>query len=845
MRVESVFIATIFSAFAATAGELSYSSYVQDGLIAQVDGEYNAVDNAGNPVHSTDTTKWYDLKAGRDFAWSGSSVGYSVGEKWYAFTSVKGGHFNRTIPDVISLINEGGGFTVEESGAYESLDILGVGVRLGTCGIYFQNSCVTHTTSTGQRGNWISMPANTFMSASIVYGPTAEVAEIRPFLNGLHNEGNASVTYNSTYSPASGTLVVGNFSSTHSAIGRIFSARVYARRLTDSEVEWNNLVDTVRFNSFVWQGTDSSDWTAAANWVPPSYKSGAPTGDDVNVRIAAGGNRPEITADAKLRVLAIDSGATLQVAAGVKLGVRTLLVDGEPLARGVYTADGSVGIQADFLAGSGELWVAGGLGRSIPEVYPTPETDGTYVFGTNRTFVLEKKGSVYCKSSYYDFGTMIFPANAEVHFVTNLIADGFLTSGTKINVDLLKSLALANQNVYPEGEKIVIPSGANFYYVPGTFANTTGVWYYTYRSDNLQRDLELNGTWNISEASPAGIIDGKLSGSGTVKTANFTRQVSFNGDLDYNGGITFQGGACGTYLHINSSKVTGKISKVLMESYDTSSKWRFNSQYFQTYIRYSPKIGHSEYPLRIANWETKDGNYAYDSATGKFWRYGNSLFFYDDNRVIIDKLTGSGAIHIVADQTANLTTRVKIGNAYLDLGEVSSTARLYLSTNVYLTVGKVTAGATFNYACESNAVTTATLDITNGCSTAAIVKASDIAMLPARMTGFTGSVNLIRTEALNYPVTIDFDSEVYNYGGTDGSGTLAAAPAAGHIEVTLTGTPVRGDYALARFTEGGEKLAAWTVTAPNFYNGFTVDVVKDSTGIWLAVHKTGMLHFLK
>ena len=90
---------------------------------------------------------------------------------------------------------------------------------------------------------------------------------------------------------------------------------------------------------------------------------------------------------------------------------------------------------------------------------------------------------------------------------------------------------------------------------------------------------------------------------------------------------------------------------------------------------------------------------------------------------------------------------------------------------------------------------------------------------------------------------------LYNVGGCIGSGTLAAAPAAGTLAVSFAtgGDAVPGDYALARFTAGGGLLANWNVTlngnsssSADAGKGYRATVVKDSTGIWLKVRKGGL-----
>jgi hypothetical protein len=86
---------------------------------------------------------------------------------------------------------------------------------------------------------------------------------------------------------------------------------------------------------------------------------------------------------------------------------------------------------------------------------------------------------------------------------------------------------------------------------------------------------------------------------------------------------------------------------------------------------------------------------------------------------------------------------------------------------------------------------------------------------------------------------------LYNTVGCIGSGTLAAAPSAGTLNVTFDANaePVEGRYAVAQFTSGGNLLSGWNVTlngveadAASIDNGkYTVTVRKDGTGIWLKV----------
>ena len=227
---------------------------------------------------------------------------------------------------------------------------------------------------------------------------------------------------------------------------------------------------------------------------------------------------------------------------------------------------------------------------------------------------------------------------------------------------------------------------------------------------------------------------------------------------------------------------------------------------------------------------------------------------WGSNTVHVGKLTNP--LHIVArrqDQDCNrgwFGSASAVGPGFFAFDEIA--AGLFLSTNVYVTAGRVTGSPVFDWTYQSGAVNQTTFDVTNTCSSTAVAKATDVAMLPARLGGFAGSVQLTDAAERTYPVAMDFTrgtNALYNVGGCIGSGTLTAAPAAGTLAVSFaaSGDAVPGDYALARFTSGGGLLANWSVTlngassaSADLGKGYRATVVKDSSGIWLKVRKGGL-----
>ena len=233
-------------AFAASA-DIPASAYVQDGLVAQFDGIENAKDADGHIVHSdADGSKWLDLVSGESVMLYASAASTpTIGANHYAFAG-KGDYFVTTLGGFTDQIAVTGGFTVEMASEYSSLNTIGIAARIGGEGLYYQGGYLTYTHLTGQCGNWQSIGANVFNSASVTYTSDAAASGVKSYLNGALNEGNTKVTYSSAYKPGN-ELKVGNHSTSHSAVGKIYSARFYNRKLDENEVWLNAMIDRVRF----------------------------------------------------------------------------------------------------------------------------------------------------------------------------------------------------------------------------------------------------------------------------------------------------------------------------------------------------------------------------------------------------------------------------------------------------------------------------------------------------------------------------------------------------------------------------------------------------------------------
>jgi hypothetical protein len=346
---------------------------------------------------------------------------------------------------------------------------------------------------------------------------------------------------------------------------------------------------------------------------------------------------------------------------------------------------------------------------------------------------------------------------------------------------------------------------------------------------------------------------GLLTGSGAFKFGGYGNQARFMGGFAFNG--TVSGYQNSQLLWVDSLAVTSRLDSITFDgcgnTYHTNVSHNVDGLFFGKHNSEAT----ADHELYIAS--VYGGARDVTDVFGKRWRCGGVLGVWGGNTIHVGRVTS--ALHVVGrpqdlgclNGWFNSAVGVGIGNLVVD--ESAFVGNFFLSTNVNLVVGNVTKATTFNYTYHSNDVNRTTLDITNTCSASAIVTATDIGMLPMRISGFTGTVTLTDAATKSYTMPIDFTRGtdcLYNTTGCIGSGTLGSGvPASGSIDVTFPTTgdkPVKGEYALARFTSGGDQLANWTVTLngqavdSTVVNGMEIRTMKDGTGLWLKVRAPGV-----
>ena len=830
------------------APALGAADYVQDGLAAQFDG----VENAGPGVHDSAATAWRDLKGG-------ASIPLAATAAW-ADDGLETGADNHYVRGLPALPPSA--ITVEAP-----VNVHSNGLRAGQTGNYWprvfraNERFDAYFTGTGSNAllyvNRIDSPRPGF--GTFRRGTLAAVSDARNFrayADGACRGTSGSVAVPATAAPLDTTWNLNG----HSGFldGLYHGLRIYGRGLTDAEVVHNALVDGFRFFPRTW--------------------SGATRTNDC-VRVAGG--RVDVPAGARktLLGLSLEADAELVLGAWADVAARVLYVGGRPVPAGVYTGNGPLGEQVDWLSGPGVLRVAGAAATDVPASVVLPAPGGWVTYGR----LAREGGAVsanavkgYPGGGTYDWILADWPRWSEEaprlprgarlrlqgYVVLEQIPDGLFADFDFVN---LRHALLLSPRPFADGRPFVVPPRADVRYQPGCeIAVAEGTnWLRRVVSDAFASDLVLDGTLRIYGDGPTlgqQQFDGLVSGSGTVRLGNFGKQARFRGGFALNGALSIPEN--GQLVWIDALAVTSRLAAVTLSAcgnaYNTDSRYNVAAIFFGRH----GSAETADHPLFV---EALDGQSRdVTDAQGVRWRCGGAVAVWGGNTLHAGRVTGP--LHVVGrpldlgcTRGAWLGSAVSAGTGRFVADEIANGARLFLSTNVDVRAGCVTGATCFDYTFHTGAANATALSVTGACSTAATVLATDVAMLPARLTGFRGRVLLSDAADRVYPMSVDVragTNAVYNAGGCAGSGTLAQAPAAGTVDLRLPACdparpPRKGDYALARFDAGGERLANWRVVCggvdyppgtriPLGPNGAYAVVKRDATGLWLRVVPAGL-----
>ena len=849
-----------------TSGGLSSANYVQDGLVAQFD----ALENTGVGQRDASATVWKDLVGNGKVTLAGAAA---WGDRYLDATTTRQSmtdlasvyNWSVTAEFAVNVITNAAAASAEAGKSYWPT-FFGEGqYRVHSTGVKKGSA-----PSSGYRLFINGRDPRPTMSSFWIgtMGTTSDGQNYRMYRDGANAVGvvdSGALNMNKL-----GTTWTLNENGTSGFFhNHCYAFRLYDRVLTAGELEQNAALDGLRFFSFTYTGTGAAvDWSAVPWTAPERATTTAPNAATHYAQVKNATVAVQAAVAVSLKGLSLESGATLDIAFDAVVDVKVLYVGGARVPRGIYTGTGTFGTQVDWLAGGGVLRVAGSFAASVPTKLAIPAPDGWYEFGLTAA---EGGGYGYTKGYPASPSTKLhwikadrpqwqdyaFEPGAKLRLVGYVFLEQ-IPAGVFDEIDLSHAtyILVNTPQPYADGTAFTLPAGVEARYQPGTgwVEDLGGTnWLVTSGSSAFTSDLEVAGTWRVYGDGTQYAnqqYDGAFGGTGTLKLENFSKQARFTSSFALNGKVT--GFENAQLLWIDALAVTSRLSGVAFSN--CGETYQTNASYSATGIFFGKDNSGAtaDHELYIAS--VSGGARSIVDAKGKRWRSGGVIAAWGSNTVHVGKLTNP--LHIVArrqDQNCNrgwFNSASAVGPGFFVFDEIA--AGLFLSTNVYVTAGKVTGSPVFDWTYQSGAVNQTTFDVTNTCSSMAVAKATDVAMLPARLGGFAGSVQLTDAAERTYPVAMDFTrgtNALYNVGGCIGSGTLTAAPTAGTLAVTFaaSGDAVPGDYALARFTSGGGLLANWNVTlngnsssSADAGKGYRATVVKDSTGIWLKVRKGGL-----
>ena len=847
------------------SGGLSSANYVRDGLVAQFD----ALENTGVGQYSASATEWKDLVGNGKVALAGTAA---WGDRYLDATTTKQSitslarvyNWSVTAEFAVNVISNAAPAGAEAGKSYwptffgeGSYRVHSTGVKKGAA------------PASGYRLFVNSRDPRPTMSSfwSGTMGTTSDGTNYRMYRDGTFSVGVVDTgALNMNKLGATWTL---NENGTSGFFhNHCYAFRLYDSVLTEDELEQNGALDGLRFFSFTYTGMGYSvDWSAIPWTAPERATTTAPNAETHYAQVKNATVAVHAADAVSLKGISLENGATLDIASDAVVDTHVLYVGGTRVPRGIYTGTGTFGTQVDWLSGGGVLRVAGSFAASVPTTIAVPASDGWYEFGLTaaegggygytKGYPASPNSTLHwIKADHPQWQDYAFEPGAKLRLVGYVFLEQ-IPAGVFDEIDLSHAtyILVHAPQPYADGSAFTLPTDVEARYQPGTgWVEVGGTnWLVTAGSSAFTSDLEVAGTWRIYGDGTQYAnqqYDGAFGGTGTLKFENFSKQARFTSSFALNGSVT--GFENAQLLWIDALAVTSRLNAVAFSN--CGNTYQTNASFSATGIFFGKNNSGAtaDHELYVAS--VSGGARSIVDAKGRRWRCGGVIAAWGSNTVHVGKLTNP--LHIVArrqDQDCNrgwFSSASAVGPGFFVFDEIA--AGLFLSTNVYVTAGKVTGSPVFDWTYQSGAVNRMTFDITNTCSSTAVAKATDIAMLPARLSGFAGSVQLTDPATRTYAVEMDFTrgtNALYNVGGCIGSGTLTEAPTAGEIAVTFqTGEDVElGDYALARFTGGGGLLANWTVTlngssAPSadLGKGYSAAVVKDATGLWLKVRKGGL-----
>jgi len=877
------FLALASAAFAGAAfgAGVGVDQYVQDGLAVMFDG----IDNEGTGVHNPAPAKWVACRSGATVT-PGSAAAFGASyfgttRQLQTITGLPGNIYNHsvTLEAAVNIVEIGRNGSSGDVWPFlfqcGNLAVHGGGNGSRQMRFFLNNKDPRPTTG--------SITVNTFAGVS-------DTAQGRFAAYVDASLAQSCTPWPETTTPLNTSWNLNNNGANGSVTGyistRYHAIRTYNRGLSAEELAWNSMLDNLRFWGPHAAGADGEtlDW-ASLTWTDADGAAVAAPTTDLNkcATLAHAAVRVAASDTVALKALSLADGATLALGGDAVVSARYLFVEGVRIRRGVYTGvEGTAAIKVDWIDGAGVVRVADDASAGIPDTPMAPSADGWYEFGDN--FANNEWGTgkgfsqgswasgfsgsrQYVMAQYVEWGRLAFPAGAKARFVGGVVMKDAIPDGMfdEVDVSQARRLVFSGDSMFADGRPLAIPSTCAVRWMPGNWLvdEATGrCWLYdgvpTWNAVKLAEDLQMDGIFHHrgdnTHLNPQWLI-GSISGTGQFVTSSFSNQILFDTPyFGFNGQLRM--GSNGTCIEIRADQVEGEVSYMYMHPCDDQAQFRNNSSYCSSGLRFGPRTKASA-PCELKVRTLDSASTDFTDSSNKRWRNGGTAVVWGGSTLHVGTLRG--ALHVVAAKADQPCTNGRFndaspwGTGNLAVDTLNGGSQLFLSTNIYVRVGNIAGTTCFNYTFQSNAVNRMTLDVTGTCPSAARVYATDLAMLPARLSGFAGTVELrdaAATAGRTHEIEVDFDQDLYQTAGCIGSGTLAEAPAAGTVNVSFKGEPKEGAYSLFRFTRAADAQGAslfkdWTVNAPSTAGDgkslLAVAVMKDATGLWLKLSKPGLV----
>ena len=500
----------------------------------------------------------------------------------------------------------------------------------------------------------------------------------------------------------------------------------------------------------------------------------------------------------------------------------------------------------------------------IVTTLPEPDAEGWYEFGdpaftvsstlANRNTSTDIKYMVYPK-----WGEMSIPSGAKVRLVGGIVMDAGLTADATIDMSGAKNVIMINQGAFGS-RTISVPSGCRFKASFNPVTESAGVLSQanSVNTATVTNDVAMNGTLIVADFGGTWkqTYSGTFSGTGKIHVSKeWGGTVTFTGpDFAFAGTTDIGTTALGAAVRIQTAAISGSLSTVYLAHTDT--RYYGDSSYAAQRLVFAPpseEAGATPGEFSIASLDGT-GSVYWDASGNRFRRSG-AVCVWGGNTVHIGTL--NSAMNFIGEYNLNRQSARSgwgMGNVIVDT--ITQSKNMSLSTNVNFSVGLVPLdGATFNYTGETNAVNVSTLTlaakIAGRASSNCVVKAGDVLLLPSKMRGMLGQVQLVDTrEGRTYDMSVDFSKDVVCEAGCDGTGYLVQAPATGTIAIRIPtgdGDPVpdKGRYPIFVLDDTCGLLDGWTATVNGNASGECISfsqkrkyvVVRDKRGFWLDVSK--------